>query len=415
MTIDDRFKHIYIPGKSGYGKSSLMALIALQDIEQGFGITVLDPKGDTTARILNWIPDHRKDDVYYISGETAVPIDLLSYRSPDERSNIAQEVMVIFERMMTLGDRMGPVLEYAINTVMQMRERCFLDIYHFLEKDDDTYDLAYRQANPTLQRFWGGRYTESYFKNAELPLTTRMTSFILIPTLEKLLGNRQAPLNIPEIVESGKILLVNLHSLGSVAGYIAGCLITSQIQQTIFRRQPLPKHKRLPYFLFADEFQDFKNQAFNKIVQQARGFHLGLTLANQHPKQVAELWDDIKGCVSTYYMFQMDESHAQLLKSQIRPYKPEDLRNVPIGTCLNHTPDGETQFIDVNFVPEENPDSPAGYIKDRMIELIKQHPPTARQGTEKHAESVEEHPRVRSGNSQPKPSQRPFSRPRNPK
>src|ERR1039458_2388171 len=102
-------------------------------------------------------------------------------------------------------------MAYAINTVMQMEERCFLDIYHFLEKDDDTYDLAYRQANQTLQRFWSGRYTESYFKNAELPLTTRMTSFILIPTLEKLLGNRRAPLKIPDIVASNKILLVNLN------------------------------------------------------------------------------------------------------------------------------------------------------------------------------------------------------------
>ena len=385
--IEDRFRHIYIPGKSGSGKSSLLSLIALQDIEQGFGVAVLDPKGDTTTRILNWIPDHRKDDVFYVSGETPVPIDLLSYRSPDERSNIAQEIMVIFERMMTLGDRMGPVLEYAINTVMQMEERCFLDIYHFLEHDDDTYDLALKQAAPTLQRFWSTRYQESYFKNAELPLTTRMTSFILIPTLEKLLDNRKAPLNIPDIVESGKILLVNLHSLGSVAGFITGCLITSQIQQTIFRRQALPKYERRPYFLFADEFQEFKNQAFNKIIQMSRGFHLGLTLANQHPKQITELWDDIKGCVSSYFMFQMDESHAHLLRSQIRPYAPEDLRDVPVGTCLYHPLTGKSKFIDVAFVPEENPDGLAGYVKNRMMGLIARCPPTSRRKNEKAVES----------------------------
>ena len=311
---------------------------------------------------------------------------------------------------------------------MQMEERCFLDIYHFLEKDDDTYDLAYRQANQTLQRFWSGRYTESYFKNAELPLTTRMTSFILIPTLEKLLGNRRAPLKIPDIVASNKILLVNLNSLGSVAGYIAGCLITSQIQQTIFRRK---EHERTPYFLYADEFHNFKNQAFSKIVTEARSFRLGLTLANQHPKQITELWDDIKGSVSTYFMFKMDESHAQLLKTQIRPYKPEDLRDVPIGTCLNHPARGPTRFIDVDFVPEDNPtdlDLPeflelrngqnlSGYIKNRMGWLIEQYPQTPRQNRPPDAKLGDHDrpspPRPPNSNRQPPPSKRPFSGPRN--
>ena len=381
--IEDRFKHIYIPGMSGYGKSSLIATIALQDIDQGHGVTVLDPKGDTAAKILEWIPEHRKDDVFYISGETPVPLNLLHYDSPKERSEIAQEIYVIFERLTPLGDRMGPVLEYAINTVMQMRERCFLDIYHFLERDDDTYDLACEQADSTLKRFWTTRFQEPYFRNAELPLTTRMTSFILIPTLEKLLGNRKAALNIPTIVESGQILLVNLHSLGSMAGYIAGCLITSQIQQTIFRR----KAERRPYFLFADEFQDFKNVTFAKLVQQARGFHLGLTLANQHPKQITELWDDIIGCVSSYFMFRTVESHAQLLKTQIRPFKPEDLRDVPIGTCLYHPANGQTRFIDTPFIPDENPSSPAAYIKNRMVELIAQYPRPTREKKKPDLES----------------------------
>jgi hypothetical protein len=424
LPLEARFRHLYIPGRSGYGKSNLMAQLALDDIDEGFGCAVIDPKGDTVDRILEWIPTHRKDDVYYISGKTPVSLDLMFYDSPAERSQIAQQVYALFERLMALGERMGPVLEYAINTVMQMPSRCFLDIYHLLQKDDDTFDTAMQvieKTAPPLFHFWHVRYKQQYFNHADIPLTTRMTSFILIPVLEQLLGSRKPAISIPKIIASNKILLVNLQSLGDIAGYIAGCLITSQIQHAIFRRQSIPEDDRIPYFFHADEFQDFRNRAFNKLIQQARGFHLGLTLANQHPKQdgITDLWDDIKGCVTGgYFIFQMDETHAALLKSQIRPYRPDQLTEMPQGTCLYKPMNAEPRFWDAPLLPKYNPQCQAVYIKQRMLTLIAQCPPTSRQRPPTDTElGHDDRPGPKTGppHSQPPPSKRPLSRPRNPR
>jgi hypothetical protein len=171
-------------------------------------------------------------------------------------------------------------------------------------------------------------------------------------------------------------------------------------------------------YLYVDEFQDFSGSSFGKILSQARKFNLGLTLANQFPKQVGDLMEDIRGCVTSYVLFQMDQDHANVLKGVIHPYKPQDLATMPQFKALYHAHDGTSQFITTPMWPA--PPTPeqsarAERIRQRTIRDYGREP---RQEPPSDARLVDEHPdppRPPSSNRQPPPGKRPFSRPRNPK
>src|SRR5262245_24171494 len=64
---DDRFSHIYIIGKTGTGKSTLLETMALQDLERGKGLALVDPHGDLVERVAARMPTWRKPDVIYLN------------------------------------------------------------------------------------------------------------------------------------------------------------------------------------------------------------------------------------------------------------------------------------------------------------------------------------------------------------
>jgi hypothetical protein len=145
-------------------------------------------------------------------------------------------------------------------------------------------------------------------------------------------------------------------------------MIVSQIQQAVWRRAEIPFAERKPFYLYVDEFQDFRTSTFGKILSQARKFNLGLTLANQHPKQIGDLIDDVRGCVSTFLTFRMDADHATALKSAIRPHEPQDLEKLPVFRAMYSACDGSVALVDIPKPPPEPADSRADEIKTRTMQ-----------------------------------------------
>jgi len=365
--IKDR--HVYIAGQSGYGKSSLMYEMALRDITAMNGVAVLDPKSDLTTQLLIHMPQSRLHDAIYLSGGTPIPLDFLAYETPEERSLVAQDVITVFHRLMELGERMEPVLKWTIQALLDARDCCFFDIYNFLADLEKRKTILGRVTDPDVLHFWNVQFITPYYRGAEVPILSRMTDFVLIPSLQKILGISKSKLTISQIINDGQVLLVDLGSFGTDATKILGCLITSQIQQVIFRRRDTPEAVRNPYYLYADEFQDFKNNAFNEIVRKARGFKLGLNIANLHPKQIPDIFDDILGCVSSFILFRMDASHARMLASKIRPFKPEEIEKLPQFRALYCSADGRVEFIDTPRPPAPAAHPRADYIRKRTLDL----------------------------------------------
>ena len=312
-----RTKHLYIPGSSGYGKTTLMANLAIQDIcETDQPIIVIDPKGShegLVERILPFIPARRVNDVVYISLKKPVALDLFSYRDPTEKSLVTADIITILQRFSygSWGPAMQGTLRRLIPTLLEAPDATFLDIAAFLEIQRRRREIL-KQVSKERAEYWENNEPK---KGDAGPISSRIANFEEEPLRTFVSSRRGEGLNIADLIEENKIILVDA-SPPNDDGMILGALIMSRIQQAIFRRNSNRQYRCCQ--LYVDEFHNFVTSAFNVMLSQARSFNLSLCLANQHPKQIPDIWDDIIGCVSSYMIFRMDGTHAAMLKSKIK-------------------------------------------------------------------------------------------------
>jgi hypothetical protein len=339
-----RPKHLYIPGMPGSGKSTLMFWLALEDIYRGLAVAVIDPKNDLVAApfhpesgepggLIHHIPEHRKDDCIFISPKHPIPIDVMScdYDDPADIENTVNDLVSIFHRLdPSWGVQIGALLDYALYTLILSRSRNFLDINQILS--DEVWRRNLLQQIPNTNHiadatlnFWRNDYPRME-KQASLRITVnRMSKFLLSPFIHAVLKPTPNALNIQEAIETNKILLVSLGVVKSETdtANIIGSMIVSKIQQALFKREATPKSLRKPFSLYVDEFQNVKSTAFIELLTKARGFNLSACLANQHPGQIKDLWDDIVGCIHSYAIFKLDGTHAAKFSSKIHEHPPD--------------------------------------------------------------------------------------------
>lgn len=365
-----RNRHIYVVGKTRHGKSTLLTSMISQDIENGAGICVIDPKQDLVETILNHIPPHRKDDVIYLDAANPVPIDVMSWETEQERQTLAADLMQTFMQFSTIqaGDRWQSVLRYLIHTLLEAKDCTFLDIYNFLvDETGARVTILARVKNENLLRYWNQTF-KKLPHDAATPIITRMATFVLVPPLNIMLGTVKPKLSIQKVILERKILLVNLTGAGKESGNLIGTLIVSKIQQAIFRRL------RIPFHLYADEFQNFQTSAFDVILSEAGGLGLRLTLANQYVGQLEErIRQSVFGNVSTFFVFAIDDGDTRYFKSKMPPdVLPDRLAHQPPFQALYSIAGQEPRFKEIpKPSPEATPEESAraDYIRKRTLDL----------------------------------------------
>jgi len=330
IPYENRFRHVYIAGASQHGKSTLLEHMITQDMENGYGLTVLDPKGDLAEKILYRVPPKRLGDCVYLDVEDPVPVDFMSYETENELQTLLANLNETFLRFatMTAGDQWLSILRWTIYTLLVAKHTCFLDIYYFLAHEDRHDEILDRVKEGNVDDRFADiiHYWEKEFPKLksprEGPILTRMSSFTTSGPLKKILGTPDAELNIFDCMEHRKILLVKLLGAGRQNGNLLGTLITSKILQAAFARQKQKQDKRVPHFLYADEFQNFQTPDFEDILAEAGGFRLGLTLANQG-------------------LYQLDNKIKQAIFTNVKAAR--------IAFCLNH----EDTHNWKHYLPEE--------------------------------------------------------------
>jgi Type IV secretion-system coupling protein DNA-binding domain len=374
---DIRARHIYIPGKTQYGKSTLIHWMALQDIHQGKGVCVIDPHGDLVRRLLHHIPDHRVQDTIYLDAANPVPIDFMGWQTERERDMLADDLMVTFQRFsVNWGDRMDAILRYTIYTILEAHAS-FLDIYHFLASASFRKSLLQRIQQPELLQYWNEQFPHLP-KDSTAPITSRMSKFLLTPSLKILLGDASNKINVSEAMDNKKVLLVNLSRVGQEAGDLLGTLLVSKIQQAAMRRQDQKPADRVPFYLYVDEFQHFQTSAFDVILSEAGKYKLCLTLAHQYVDQLdPKIRNSIFGNVSTFILFHLTEKDALSFKGELgqdmlgKPYYPQ-LVELPIGNAIYRDSRGVVSLIHTPPPPPTSPASHAQAIKNRTMQQYAQ-------------------------------------------
>jgi len=338
MLRTDRSRHVYIIGQTGAGKSGTLELFALSDIFHGHGYAIIDPHGDFAVDNMRFIPGSRlKDVVYFNPADTAYPLGFnpLEVTNESQKTNISSEVIGVLKRM--FGDSWGPRLEYILRyTILALLDRpetTMLDITRMLtDKKFRKETLTYCQDTVVLQ-FWNvefASWTDKFQAEAIAPVLNKVGAFTANPVIRNIIGQPKSTFNIREIMDDGKILIVNLSKglIGEDNAAILGSFLVTKIQLAAMSRSDIPDIKdRRPFYLYVDEFQNFATDSFATILSEARKYGLNLTVANQYITQMSDtVRNAVFGNVGTMISFRVSADDSPILAKQFEPqFEPNDL------------------------------------------------------------------------------------------
>lgn len=338
MLRSDRSRHVYIIGQTGAGKSGLLELFALSDIYHNQGYAIIDPHGDFAVNNMRFIPASRLHDVVYFNpADTGFPLGFnpLEVTNPGQKTNISSEVIGVLKRM--FGESWGPRLEYILRyTILALLDRpstTMLDITRMLtDKSFRKETLGYCQDSVVLN-FWNiefASWNEKFASEAIAPVLNKVGAFTANPIIRNIIGQPKSTFNIRQIMDEGKILVVNLSKglIGEDNASILGSFLVTKIQLAAMSRSDIPNiEDRRPFYLYVDEFQNFATDSFATILSEARKYGLNLTVANQYISQMTEnVRDAVFGNVGTMISFRVSADDAPILTKQFEPqFEPNDL------------------------------------------------------------------------------------------
>ena len=339
IKTEDRRRHMYILGKTGTGKSTMIKNMVIQDIINGKGVGIFDPHGDLVEDILNFIPPQRINDVVIIDPsdtEHPVSINLLELKDLTLKDLVADNIVSVFKKHF---DSWGPRLEYLLHncilTLIQVDNTSLLGIQRILVDKKYREKVLKQIDDPILLRFWNEEYT-AMEKNPRLaseaiaPIQNKVGRFLSSQTMRNIVGQVTSTIDLEEIMNNNKILIVNL-SQGKIgeeqASLFGGMLITRLQSAAMSRIKIIDEEKRNDFYLYVDEFQVFATNAFAKILSEARKFRLNLILAHQYIAQLdLDIKDAIFGNIGTTICFVVGPQDAGELEKEFMPvFSQEDL------------------------------------------------------------------------------------------
>lgn len=347
-----RDKHLYVVGKSGYGKTNFLRFLILQDLSRGNGVGVLAPEMEMlTEEVLPFIPDDRvKDVIYFNPKDLEFPVVLNPlYLEPGEDIDLhVDETFTVLQRVVgDGGPRMDEILRHSLYALTERPGSTLMDFEPLLDRHDDALrkEIVQNTDDEQTKRFFEHTYPQLP-KDAHFPIINRISRIIrgkyvrncLCPPMRTTLHPEEVSqrlLNIRRAMDEGKILLFNLSDgiLGTVASQLIGQLIVAKYQTATMSRADTSKGKRRPHFLYLDEFQNFcglAQQSYEKILSRARKYKLGLILAHQQTRQVPlELYREILGNVSTIVSFQVAQADAGRLGPEFINQYDFDIESLP--------------------------------------------------------------------------------------
>lgn len=337
----DRRQHMYIIGKTGMGKTTLLSNMVLHDITRNEGICFIDPHGDAVERIRERIPVSRAADVLYFNPAANPPMafNILQNVPPDRRPLLVSSVISIFHKL--FGEHWQHRQEHILRNVLlalvgREDEATLLDVYRMLT------DWPYRKTivegvrDPVVKSFWINefpKYMEQTRGEALTPLLNKLGAFVTSPLMRGIIGQPWNTLDFRKVMDEGKILLVDLSKgrVGEDAASFLGAVIVTQFQLAAMSRIDVPEENRRDFYLYVDEFQDFATTAFIGILSEARKYRLSLILAHQYLGQLEEeVREAIFGNVGTIITFRLGAEDAKYLAREFFPaFSEEDFLNLP--------------------------------------------------------------------------------------
>lgn len=343
IKIPDRRRHIYVIGKSGVGKSTLLQNMTLDDIKEGRGVGVVDPHGDYVDYVLERIPENRVEDVILFDPsdrDFPVGFNILDVANPKYKVITASGVVSVFKKI--FGDSWGPRLEYwlssAVLALLDYQGATLMMLPRLFTDDAFRTEVIEKIGDPVIKARWVNEYnTLDQRQRAETisPILNKVGQFLSSSLVRNIVAQSKGSFDLREVMDQKKILLVKLAKglIGEDNAALLGAMIVTQLQlAAMSRADEADQEKRSDFFLYVDEFQNFATDSFAVILSEARKYRLSLTMAHQFIAQLPEtVASAVRGNVGTIVTFRVGSDDATALVKDFAPVFDElDLVNLNI-------------------------------------------------------------------------------------
>ncbi len=350
QSTDDRRRHVYIVGKTGTGKSTLIKGMALQDIEAGHGVCVVDPHGDLIEDILLRIPPHRADDVIVFDpADEARPIglNLLAHQHESERHQVVNEFIGLLMRMydpggtnMVVGPRFQHNVRMAMLTAMSVPGSTLIEVVRALTDQQYVKSVMPQVTDPMVRMYWEKQIaqTSDFHKSEVLDyIVSKFSRFTGDKRVRNIIGQSHSTVDFRRVMDHRQVLLVNLSKgkIGPENAQFLGLLMVQQLLLTALSRADLPATERPDFYLYVDEFQNFATEMFGTMLSEGRKYGVALTIANQYLTQLPHpIREAIFGNVGSIVSFRLGTQDATALAPELYPvFGVDDLLNLPRYTA----------------------------------------------------------------------------------
>jgi hypothetical protein len=336
----DRRAHMYVVGKTGTGKSSLLEGMIRQDILAGNGLALFDPHGDLAERLRAWMPESRKEDLIYLDvpdPEQPFGFNPLEGVPPLRRSLAANGIVETLKKLFddAWGVRLEYILRSALLLLLEQPNATLGDVVRLFHEKEFRKEAAERATNEHVKYFWTTEFEKFGRGRSEAvtPIENKLGSFLVDPFVSRILTIPKSTFNPREAIDSGKVLLVNLAKgkIGEAPAMLFGGLLVTMLGLAGLARADTPQNGRRDFFLYLDEFQTFTTLALVNMLAELRKYGVGLVLANQFLDQIdAEVRNAILGNVGTLVVFRVGAMDAERLVKELQPdLKPYELTLLP--------------------------------------------------------------------------------------
>ena len=336
IRLSDRMMHLYIIGQTGTGKSTLLFKMARQDAAQGLGFCLIDPHGDLAETLAASIGE---DAILWNVADPNSPYGYnpLTRTSKPLKPLIASGLIETLKKQWAdaWGVRMEHLLRYSILALLELPQTNVQDIMRMFLEKDFRKEVIGQISDPQVLQFWTEELPAMNYKNAAdglAPIANKLGAFLAHPVVRKAICEPEVPLRFRQIMDDGKILIVNLAKgqLGADLTNVLGGLIVASITNAAFTRHTIPEHQRRPFMLYVDEFHSFTTEAIADMLSEVRKYGLGMTLSHQYVQQATPaVFASIMGNVGSMICFRIGANDAPEIATQLGKLLPQDLINLP--------------------------------------------------------------------------------------
>ena len=335
---DDRRRHMYIIGKTGMGKTTMLENMIISDIIHGKGVGFIDPHGDSADKILDFVPPERVKDVIYFNPsdlDRPIAFNAIENVEPEKKHLVASGLMGVFKKIWpdVWSARMEYILNNTILALLDYPGATVLGIMRMLSNKDYRKQVVDQIKDPVVKSFWVdefAKYTDRFAAEATPAIQNKVGQFLSAAVIRNIVGQVKSAMDMRAIMDEGKILIMNLSKgrIGEDNSKLLGGLLVTKLQLAAMSRVDIPEEERRDFYLYVDEFQNFATESFANILSEARKYRLALVLANQYVAQLIQsvagsrstaVRDAIFGNVGTIISFRVGAEDAEFLEKEFAP------------------------------------------------------------------------------------------------